>query len=206
MKSKTNLPVYESIAIDVAGRIVEGDITIGQKISGRTLLASHYNVSPETIRKAMGLLAQANVISVSQGKEVIVLSVEQAEEFLRHHMSMLSAYSLKQDLEILIEKKREINNQFDEVLTQITRYTDRLRNLQPFNPVEVTVSELSSAIGRSVAQLMLWQKTGATLIAIRRGTEVLISPGSGAILQRGDRLVVVGSGNILGKVAAVLNE
>ena len=206
MKSKTNLPVYESIAIDVAGRIVDGDISIGQKISGRTLLASHYNVSPETIRKAIGLLAQANVISVSQGKEVIVQSVEQAEEFLRHHMSMLSAYSLKQELEILIEKKREINNQFDEILTQITRYTDRLRNLQPFNPVEVAVSEFSSANGRSVAQLMLWQKTGATLIAIRRGTEVIISPGSGAILQSGDRLVVVGSGNILEKVAAILNE
>ena len=206
MKSKTNLPVYESIAIDVAGRIVDGDISIGQKISGRTLLASHYNVSPETIRKAMGLLAQANVISVSQGKEVIVQSVEQAEEFLRHHMSMLSAYSLKQELEILIEKKREINNQFDEILTQITRYTDRLRNLQPFNPVEVAVSEFSSANGRSVAQLMLWQKTGATLIAIRRGTEVIISPGSGAILQSGDRLVVVGSGNILEKVATTLNE
>ena len=206
MKSKTNLPVYESIAIDVAGRIVDGDISIGQKISGRTLLASHYDVSPETIRKAMGLLAQANVISVSQGKEVIVQSVEQAEEFLRHHMSMLSAYSLKQELEILIEKKREINNQFDEILTQITRYTDRLRNLQPFNPVEVAVSEFSSANGRSVAQLMLWQKTGATLIAIRRGTEVIISPGSGAILQSGDRLVVVGSGNILEKVAAILNE
>ena len=206
MKSKTNLPVYESIAIDVAGRFVDGDISIGQKISGRTLLASHYNVSPETIRKAMGLLAQANVISVSQGKEVIVQSVEQAEEFLRHHMSMLSAYSLKQELEILIEKKREINNQFDEILTQITRYTDRLRNLQPFNPVEVAVSEFSSANGRSVAQLMLWQKTGATLIAIRRGTEVIISPGSGAILQSGDRLVVVGSGNILEKVAAILNE
>ena len=206
MKSKTNLPVYESIAIDVAGRIVDGDISIGQKISGRTLLASHYNVSPETIRKAMGLLAQANVISVSQGKEVIVQSVEQAEEFLRHHMSMLSAYSLKQELEILIEKKREINNQFDEILTQITRYTDRLRNLKPFNPVEVAVSEFSSANGRSVAQLMLWQKTGATLIAIRRGTEVIISPGSGAILQSGDRLVVVGSGNILEKVAAILNE
>ena len=206
MKSKTNLPVYESIAIDVAGRIVDGDISIGHKFSGRTLLASHYNVSPETIRKAMGLLAQANVISVSQGKEVIVQSVEQAEEFLRHHMSMLSAYSLKQELEILIEKKREINNQFDEILTQITRYTDRLRNLQPFNPVEVAVSEFSSANGRSVAQLMLWQKTGATLIAIRRGTEVIISPGSGAILQSGDRLVVVGSGNILEKVAAILNE
>lgn len=206
MKLKNNVPVYESIAIDVAERIVDGNISIGERISGRTLLASQYNVSPETIRKAMGLLAQANVISVSQGKEIIVQSLEQAEEFLRHHLSMHSAYSLKQELEMLIREKNKINNRFDEILIQITRYTDRLRNLQPFNPVEVYVSENSSAVGRSVAQFGLWQRTGATLIAIRRGTEVLISPGSGAILETGDRLIVVGSGNILEKVTTVINE
>lgn len=120
-------------------------------------------------------------------------------------MSMLSAYSLKQELEILIEKKREINNQFDEILTQITRYTDRLRNCSHLIQLKSRFLNFP-ANGRSVAQLMLWQKTGATLIAIRRGTEVIISLGSGAILQSGDRLVVVGSGNILEKAAAILNE
>ncbi|MDF2633170.1 MAG: TrkA-C domain protein [Pelosinus sp.] len=206
MRMKSNIPVYESIAMDVAERIINGEFSIGDKISGRTLLASQYNVSPETIRKAMGLLGQANVVAVSQGKEILVQSQEQAEEFLRHHLSMHSAYSLKQELEFLMEKKNEINHRFDEIIFQITRYTDRLRNLQPFNPVEVYVSENASAVGCSVAQLGLWQRTGATLIAIRRGMEVIISPGSGAILQAGDRLVVVGSGDILEKVNAVIKE
>lgn len=206
MKLKNNVPIYESIALDVAERIVDGNLSIGERISGRTLLASQYNVSPETIRKAMVLLAQANVITVSQGKEIIVQSLEQAEEFLRHHLSLHSAYSLKQELEMLIEEKNKINHRFDEILFQITRYTDRLKNLQPFNPVEVLVSENSSAIGCSVAQLGLWQRTGATLIAIRRGTEVIISPGSGAILEVGDRLVVVGSGNILEKMTTVISK
>ncbi|MCC5464269.1 GntR family transcriptional regulator [Pelosinus sp. Bkl1] len=203
---KSNIPVYESIAMDVAERIVNGEFAVGDKISGRTLLASQYNVSPETIRKAMGLLGQANVVAVSQGKEILVQSQEQAEEFIRHHLAMHSAYSLKQELEFLMEKKNEINNRFDEIIVQITRYTDRLRNLQPFNPVEVYVSENASAVGRSVAQLGLWQRTGATLIAIRRGMEVIISPGAGALLQAGDRLIVVGSGDILEKVNTVLQE
>jgi len=206
MRMKSNIPVYESIAMDVAERIVNGEFAVGDKISGRTLLASQYNVSPETIRKAMGLLGQANVVAVSQGKEILVQSQEQAEEFIRHHLSMHSAYSLKQELEFLMEKKNEINNRFDEIIVQITRYTDRLRNLQPFNPVEVYVSENASAVGRSVAQLGLWQRTGATLIAIRRGMEVIISPGAGALLQAGDRLIVVGSGDILEKVNTVLQE
>jgi K+/H+ antiporter YhaU regulatory subunit KhtT len=206
MHMKNNLPAYESIALDVAERIVNGGFAVGEKISGRTLLASQYNVSPETIRKAIGLLGQANVVAVSQGKEIVVQSQEQAEEFVRHHMSMHSAYSLKQELEFLMVQKNEINDRFDEIVDQITRYTDRLRNLQPFNPIEVYVPETASAVGCSVAQLGLWQRTGATLIAIRRGKEVIISPGAGAILQAGDRLVVVGSGDILEKVNSIIKE
>ena len=206
MRVKSNIPVYESIAMDVAERIAAGEFAVGEKISGRTILSSQYNVSPETIRKAMGLLAQANVVAVSQGKEIIVLSLEEAREFFQHHQSMHSTYSLKQELELLMNRKNEINERLDEVLAQIIRYTDRLRNLKPFNPVEITIPEQASAVGRSVAQLGLWHRTGATLIAIRRGTEVIISPGSGATLQAGDRMVVVGSGNILTKVTELINE
>ena len=89
MRVKSNIPVYESIAMDVAERIAAGEFAVGEKISGRTILSSQYNVSPETIRKAMGLLAQANVVAVSQGKEIIVLSLEEAREFFQHHQSRL---------------------------------------------------------------------------------------------------------------------
>ena len=147
MRIKSNIPVYESIAMDVAERIAAGEFSVGEKISGRTILSSQYNVSPETIRKAMGLLAQADVVAVSQGKEVIVLSREEAGEFLQHHQSMHSTYSLKQELELLMQRKNEINERLDDVLDQIIRYTDRLRNLQPFNPVEITIPEQASAVG-----------------------------------------------------------
>ena len=88
MRIKSNIPVYESIAMDVAERIADGEFSVGEKISGRTILSSQYNVSPETIRKAMGLLAQADVVAVSQGKEIIVLSQKQASEFFQHHQTM----------------------------------------------------------------------------------------------------------------------
>ena len=37
-------PVYQKIAIDIANRIVGGDFSIGDKLYGRSALASHYNV------------------------------------------------------------------------------------------------------------------------------------------------------------------
>ena len=102
---KKKVASYQSIALDLAKRIVNDEFLVGEKISGRTLLASQYNVSPETVRKAVAMLKETNVVAVSQGKEIVVLSAEQATHFIEQHKEMVSAYSLKQELEILLEKK-----------------------------------------------------------------------------------------------------
>ena len=47
------LPQYIQIALSSARRIAGGDVPEGAKISGRSKLSSEYNVSPETIRKAV---------------------------------------------------------------------------------------------------------------------------------------------------------
>ncbi len=203
---KSSQYVHESIALDLARRICSGKLSIGEKLSGRTLLASHYGVSAETIRKAVAILRAANVVSVSQGKEVLILSAEQAKEFVNHQVAMQSAYSLRQELELLQEKKKEINERFDEIVHQITRYTDRLRNLHPFNPVEVTIKETSKSIGQSIKQLHFRQRTNSTLIAIRRGLEIIVSPSPEVTLQAGDRIVVIGQFDVLETVDTFINE
>ncbi len=197
--------IHETIALDLAERIACGEFLIGEKISGRTLLASHYRVSSETIRKAVAILRDANIVSVSQGKEVLVLSAEEAIKFLNHQSNMQSAYSLRQELEILLEQKKEMNKRFDEIVYQITRYTDRLRNLQPFNPVEIVVDETSQSIGKSIKQLQFRQCTDATIVAIRRGIEIMVSPNPDILLKDGDRLVVVGRHNVRERVKHYIN-
>lgn len=202
----SSMSMYHSIALDLAQRIINDEFPVGMKISGRSLLASHYNVSSETIRKAVVLLKDANVVSVSQGKEVVVLSVEQAYLFIEHHKSMDSVYSLKQELEILLTKKQELDTRFEQVLNDIIGYSDRLKNLTPYNPAEVKVSEGSHAIGKTIADLKFWQHTGATVVAIRRGTEIAISPGPLATIQAGDRIVVVGNSDVLEQMSRFLNK
>lgn len=200
------MPMYHSIALDLAQRIINAEFPVGAKISGRSLLAGYYNVSSETVRKAVALLKDANVVAVSQGKEVTVLSVEEAYNFIEHHKSMDSVYSLKQELEMLLEKKQAINQRFEEILTDIIGYTDRLRNLTPYNPIEVKVPALSHIVGQTIAEIKLWQHTGATIVAIRRGTDVIISPGPRADIRVDDRLVVVGNSDVLQQVTAFINR
>jgi K+/H+ antiporter YhaU regulatory subunit KhtT len=192
-------PMYHSIALDIAQRIVNNEFPVGSRISGRTLLASHYNVSSETIRKAIALLKDANIVSVSQGKEVVVLSIEEAYPFITHHKSMQSVYSLKQELEALLTQKLVIDKRLQEIFSEIVGYSDRLKNLNPYNPIEIKVPFDSHLVGRSVADIKFWQSTGATIVAIRRDRKIDISPGPAAIIESDDRLIIVGKSNILQK-------
>lgn len=202
---KKSLSSYQSIALDIAKRIKNDEFPVGTKISGRTLLASQYSVSPETVRKAIAILKEANIVTVSQGKEVMVLSVQQAQHLIEHNNEMLSAYSLRQELEILLDKKEENDKQFRNIVTQIMRYSDRLKNLMPFNPIEIRIGNNSMAVGKTLEDIKLWHNTGATIIAIRRGTEIIVSPGPNASLYPEDRIVVVGPNDVMSKVTAYLN-
>ena len=47
--------------------------------------------------------------------------------------------------------------------------------------------------GKSIGALKFWQSTGGTIVAIRRGQTVILSPGPYAELYGGDVIVLVGS-------------
>ena len=63
MSSKQiTVPRYLKIAVDISARIASGDIIEGEKLKGRSVLSTEYNVSPETIRRAMSILSDKNVV------------------------------------------------------------------------------------------------------------------------------------------------
>ncbi len=47
-------------------------------------------------------------------------------------------------------------------------------------------------IGKSLGESALRQKYGVTVLAIRRGEDIIISPGAGQVLKEGDVLVAIG--------------
>lgn len=197
---------YKSIALDIAQRIVSGEIPVGSKISGRSLLAGQYHVSPETIRKAIGLLKDESIVSVSQGKEIAILSDRNAYEYITRNHYFKSVYSLRQDLQLLLRQKQEMDRRFESLLGEIIEASDRLKNLKPYNPMDIRIAPDSPVIGMTIGNLQFWQNTGATIIAIRRGTEVSISPGPHVVIREGDVLIVVGDEKIYEKTERFINR
>lgn len=197
---------YKSIALDIAQRIVSGEFPINSKISGRSLLASQYHVSPETIRKAIALLKDEEIVQVSQGKEIVIISVQNANNYITKHNYLKSAYSLKQELHQLLKQKKEMDRRFEGILSQIIEASDRLDNLKPYRPVEIKINECSHTIGKTIGALQFWQHTGATVIALRRGTDVSISPGPHVVLLENDVLIVVGDENVRERTTNFINQ
>lgn len=200
------MSAYQSISFDIAQRIVSGEFSVNTKLSGRSLLASQYHVSPETIRKAMALLKDEKIIDVSQGKEIVVISDQKALDYVTKHHYLKSVYSLKQDLEVLIAEKRENDHKLESILNDIITFSDRLQNLRPYNPVEIQIGETSHTIGKTIANLQFWQNTGATIIALRRDTHISISPGPHVILRENDVLIVIGDEQVYKRTSDFINK
>lgn len=203
---KSDMPIYKAVALDIAQRIINDEFSEGFKLSGRSLLSGKYNVSPETIRKSIVLLKEEHVVMVSQGKEAVVTSAENAYKFIENQKSSSSIDSLRREAEELLRRKKELDDSFEKVMQDIVNYADRFRNLTPYNPVEIEVLEHSPLIRQKISQIKLWQNTGATIVAIRRKDQIIISPGPDATILAADRLVVVGDSGVLLRTTQFINN
>ncbi|MDR3560309.1 MAG: TrkA C-terminal domain-containing protein [Negativicutes bacterium] len=197
--------VYQSIALDIAKKIVNQEFPVGSKLSGRSLLSCQYSVSPETIRKSVSLLKDSNVVQVSQGKEITITSKENAGRFVEGKNDMMSGL-LQEELELVLAKKQQIDKQFEIMYSKTQSFSDRLKSLKPLIPEEISIPSKSHIIGRSLEEITLWRHTGATLVAIRRGGELLVSPAPDMIIQENDRILVVGPERVDEKVLDFIRQ
>ena len=200
------LPQYVRIAMDIASRIAQGEFEEGARISGRSVLASEYNVSPETVRKAVRLLADMKVVEVQEKKGIRVLSGDNASRYLQSTAFLEERQQLRQELRELIDEYRSLGR-------RVFSVAERLVNAQS-NPLpqdkaipnfEVKILPTSDKIGCSIGELQFWQATGATVVAIRRNKNVIVSPGPYAQLYADDHVIFVGQGGSPAAVRMFLN-
>lgn len=201
-----SFPQYMRIALDIANRIASGEIAERQRISGRSLLSSQYHVSPETVRKALSLLRDMDVVQVKEKSGVIILSADAARSFLSSFKGQREQQELRTQLHELTEQNQAISRRIAEVCDQLLEaQTTPLPTEQRLPNYELPVPAGSPRAGQSIGTLHFWQATGATIIALRRNQNTLLSPGPYAQLQEGDMVVFVGAPESVGAVERFLS-
>ena len=200
------LPHYLRIAMDLASRIATGEFEEHSKISGRSILASEYNVSPETVRKAVRLLADMKVVEVQEKKGIVILSRDSARRYLASIGYLKQRHELRHELRDLVEQYTDLGRRVYTVAQQLIQSgTTPLPQEQTLPNYEVRISADSDKIGMNIGQLHFWQATGATIVAIRRNQNLLLSPGPYAELYAGDRVIFVGPEACVASVRHFLN-
>ena len=199
-------PQYLRIALDIASQIADGELAEGQRISGRSLLASEYGVSPETIRRALRLLSDMKAVEVRDKRGVVILSADSAKRYLQNHESRSEQQDQHARLRALFEKSRAVSQEMLDVYAQILQEREHpTASGEALPNYEVRVTERSRIIGRSIGALHFWQQTGATIVAIRRKQSIILSPGPYAELYCGDTILFVGTRDAAEAVEAFVN-
>ncbi len=192
MKEKINPPVYSQIALDIALRISREELKENTKIYGRSVMSSEYGVSPETIRRALKLLEDMGIVEVRKNSGVVILSVEKAKEFALRFSEQNDIRLIERKLRKLLEQQHELSEQIREMVSHLVRTSEKFSKSNPFQNYEIDIPANSQVIGKSLLELKFWQKTSATIIAIRRKDKVILSPGPYAVLTEDDTLIFVG--------------
>lgn len=185
---------YLQIALDLARRIAKGDLPAGSRIYGRSVMASEYNVSPETIRRALRLLADMKVVEVKPQSGAMVLSADSARRYIENFEENADIRALRARLREQMAEYEDLHRRMEETVKALvkSRVTFAAAG-EPLPNYEVPVPKDSPCIGQSIGALKFWQSTGGTIVAIRRSQTVILSPGPYAELYAGDVIVLVGS-------------
>jgi K+/H+ antiporter YhaU regulatory subunit KhtT len=199
-------PIYQQIAIDLANKIAHGDLTIGDKIHGRSTLAGQYNVSPETIRRAVILLEDMSIVEVVQGSGITVKSRDEAFKFIEKFKSKDSMSSIKKEIEKVLSEKKRLEEDLTSYIEKLIDYSERFKNSNPFSPMEIEIPKESKLIGKTAAETNFWQNTGATIIGIRREGNLILSPGPYVTFNVGDIYIMIGDENSYERVKEFINE
>jgi len=199
-------PIYKKIAIDITNRILSGDFAVGDKLYGRSSLASEYNVSPETIRRSITLLSDMDIVTVTKGSGIVINSVDNCLKFIDKFKDIDSISSLKKDIKNLLEKKKELDKNIDDSIDELIDYSSRFKNSNPFIPFEFEITTEMSILDKTIFEVKFWQNTGATIIGIRRNDKLILSPGPQTTFEDKDIFVVICDESSYDRIKSLLYE
>ena len=206
MPDHLNPPVYAKIALDLAGKIAAGELKEGKRISGRSLLAGQYGVSPETIRRSVQLLEDMEIVGARTGSGITIISRQLALKYVERYRSITDIRAIRDEIRQLRQQRDDIDKKIGVLIDRLEEQAGRLQNVRPIYPSEIEVPSSSPLLGKTISESKFWQNTGATIVAIQRDDQIILSPGPYQVFAARDRLFLTGDAGVEQRAASFLQE
>ena len=183
---------YIKIAQDICGRILVGEYQEGMMLKGRSVLASFYNVSPETIRKAVNLLAKEKIVEIKRGVGIFVDSALHAQQFADKWKDKTLVQNKYANLLNLLEEKRQLDEEIDVAIKDM-RDSFTYQTKESVQLQEIMIPLDSWLDSKKIGDVYFYNYTEATIVAVVTKEEgrADTSPGPDYVLHGGDKLIFV---------------
>jgi K+/H+ antiporter YhaU regulatory subunit KhtT len=112
---------------------------------------------------------------------------------------------MRLELDQMLEKRRNMDDKITSMTTKIIDMYKYMRS-DLITPVEIQIPKDSNIVGKSIGKLRIWHHTGATVIGIIQGNDVIISPGSYYEFAQNDKILIVGDKNVVERFNAYIND
>lgn len=189
---KIVMPRYQQIAVDIAGKIVDKHYSIGEKVHARSAIAIQYGVSSETARRAISILADMGIVNVTKGSGAVINSYENAVKFIKQYNDIQTLNDLKTQILLKVDQQMNDNIALKDQVIKLVERIDRFKSINPFVPFEIQINADTPLLNKTSSDVNFWHNTSATIIAIKRDNEMLMSPGPYASFYEHDVIYFVG--------------
>ncbi|GAE01643.1 GntR family transcriptional regulator [Clostridium botulinum B str. Osaka05] len=187
----TDTPKYMKIAIDIAQKIYNNEFKVGEKVRGRSTLSSKYNVSPETIRRAVSLLKDMQVVEVTEKSGIYIKSVENAYLFIHRFNAKNNVKELRQRIKSLQKEKNKIEKEIDKYMDLILENSVQFENINLEDAYEIVIYSNSYIVNKTISDTEFWKHTNGTIISVKRKDKMYISPGPYFRFEAGDIVRII---------------
>lgn len=198
-------PVYERVAYEIAIQIANGKVVEGAKIKGRSLASTQFNVSTETMRKALNVLQENGVITIKEQSGAQVVSREQALKFSEAFKDEIALKNSFQAFHSLLDESKTIQQRIKKELSRLEKKYDINHSSTPIRTFDYQLSELHPLVGRTVRSTNFYKVTGATLYGIV-GNVTISSPSSEYVFQPFDILYFSGDETVMQRTVEYLQQ
>ncbi len=195
---------YQSIAYEIAKRIVANRIKEGDKLRGRSVLAGEFEVSSETIRKAMRLLENLGVVEVKQRSGIYVISQNAAEIYVDQHRKQSESHRLFVDTMNLLKESSKVQNMLE---SHIKKLLETSKNdVFPFDFFTIKLNSGDQNINENLKTMAFWQQTHGLVLAVEADGHLYQAPNPKMTLTPGMTLYVLGDEEVKKKTFSLFKS
>jgi DNA-binding transcriptional regulator YhcF (GntR family) len=181
---------YLAIAYQIAKRISQGELNEGMKLSGRTLMSSEYQVSSETIRKAIKVLETYGVVVSKERSGVTILSAAAATSYMERYVAQKEDRRLIQDTLDALKDLSQAESHAQQLARKLISVTRT--GFFPFDFFTLEITTDSPWVGRTLQTIDLKRQAGALVIGYEKDGLFYQNPDAELLVDADMRLYLLG--------------